>query len=244
MSRIVVCGDSFNTYDTRYPGLHWADQLGPHEVYRLARAGASNFSIWHQVVQSKKFNPDVVLVAFTSCPRVEFAIAEPDFFNDILVPWVQNTGRVVWDNIVNIKHVEKPTASPRDLETKLRKKMEESIDHAIPAGYKTDVFDEWARKFYIEPFEVLKNYLYIKATLDHLEHVGIRHYATLGGYSSFVGTTTQEIHIEFDKYASVLKLPNGWDHEQTLADPYFHIEDPAYHKNHAGVVLDLLSKAT
>ena len=241
MSRIVVCGDSFNTYDTRYPGLHWADQLAPHEVYRLARAGASNFSIWHQVVQSKKFNPDVVLISFTSCPRVEFAIAEPDFFSDILVPWVQSTGRVVWNNIVNIKHVEKPTANLRDLEAKLRKKMEESIDHAIPAGYKTDVFDEWARKFYIEPFEVLKNYLYIKATLDHLAQAGIQHYATLGGYTDFVGTTTQEICIEFDQYASVLKLPNGWDHEQKLADPYFHIEDPAYHKNHADLVLKLLS---
>ena len=70
MSRIVVCGDSFNTYDTRYPGLHWADQLAPHEVYRLARVGASNFSIWHQVVQSKKFDPDVVLISLpTNLPN-------------------------------------------------------------------------------------------------------------------------------------------------------------------------------
>jgi hypothetical protein len=224
VSRIVVCGDSFNTYDTRYPGLHWADQLAPHEVYRLARTGASNFSIWHQVVQSKKFNPDVVLIAFTSCPRVEFAIAEPDFF------------------------MEKTTASLRDLEIKLRKKMEESIDHAIPSvparqthGYKTDVFAEWARKFYIEPFEILKNYLYIKATLDHLEQAGIRHYATLGAYSYFVGTTIQEVCIEFEKYSSVLKLPNGWAHGEKLADPHFHVEDPVYHKDHADCVLKLLS---
>jgi hypothetical protein len=140
--------------------------------------------------------------------------------------------------------VEKPSANLHDLETKLRKKMEESIDHAIPAGYKTDVFDEWARKFYIEPFEVLKNYLYIKATLDHLEQAGIQHYATLGGYTDFVGTSTQGICIEFEKYSNVLKLPNGWKHEQKLADPYFHIEDLVYHQHHAGVVLDLISKAT
>ena len=240
-----MCGDSFNTYDPRYPGLHWADQLAPHEVYRLARAGASNFSIWHQVVQSKKFNPDVVLIAFTSCPRVEFTIAEPDFFSDILVPWVQSTGlsrqHAAWNNIGNIKYVEKPTANLRELEAKLRKKMEESIDHAIPAGYKIEVFNDWARKFYIEPFEVLKNYLHIKATLDHLEQAGIQHYATLGGYSDFVETATQEVCIEFGQYASVLKLPNGWEHKQRLADPYFHIEDPAYHKNHADLVLKLLS---
>ena len=242
--RIVVCGDSYNTYDPRYPGLHWADQLAPHEVYRLARAGASNFSIYHQVVQSKKFNPDMVLISFTSCPRVEFAIAEPDFFSDILVPWVQSTGRVVWNNIINIKHVEKPTATLRELETRLRKKMEESVDHAIPAGFKTDVFNDWARKFYIEPFEVLKNYLYIKATLDYLAEQGIPHYATIGGYQDFVGTVVQDIPLEFEKYASVLKLPNGWAHEQKLHDPYFHIEDPVYHQRHAGVVLDLISKAT
>jgi hypothetical protein len=238
--RIVVCGDSFNTYDTRYPGLHWADQLEPHEVYRLARAGASNFSIYHQVLQSKKFNPDVLLISFTSCPRVEFAIAEPDFFSDILVPWVQSTGRVVWNNIINFRHVEKPTATLRELEQRFRKKMEESVDHAIPAGYKTDVFDDWARRFYIEPFEVLKNYLYIKATLDHLAQHNIRHYATLGGYKDFVGTVVQDQMIEFDQYASVLQLPNGWDHEQKLHDPYFHIEDPEYHQHHAQLVLKLL----
>jgi hypothetical protein len=242
MSRIVVCGDSFNSYDERYVGLHWADQLAPHEVYRLARSGASNFSIWHQVVQSKKFNPDVVLVAFTSVPRIEYSLLEPDFFNDLIAPWLRLLPGSPWGGLKNIKNIEKPVADLRELEKQLTDKVIKSIDHAIPNGHTEDLFNEWARRFYIEPFEILKNYLYIKATLDLLKQNGITAYATLGAYKDFVGTIIQDVQIGFDEYANVLQLPNGWEHPNCKEDPLFHIKDPVYHKNHADIVLKLLER--
>jgi hypothetical protein len=240
MSRIVVCGDSFNSRDEKYAGLHWADQLAPHEVYRLARCGASNFSIWHQCVQSKKFNPDVVLVAFTSVPRVEYTLEEPDFFNDLIAPWLRLLPGSPWGGLTNVSVVEKPIADPRQLEKHLQDKVIKAIDHAIPMGHTQEMFDQWARHFYIESFEILKNYLYIKATIDHLQEAGIKVYATLGGYAGFVDSTIQDVQIDFVKYASVLQLPNGWVHPNCKAPPLFHIEDPVYHKNHADVVLKLL----
>jgi hypothetical protein len=69
---IVLCGDSYYDFDDRYPGLHWADQLSSHTVYRLAKGGSTNFLIWHQIQHVTHFNPDLVLISFTSSDRIEF----------------------------------------------------------------------------------------------------------------------------------------------------------------------------
>ena len=210
---ILVCGDSYNDFDTRYPGLHWADRLAPHTVYRLARGGASNFSIWHQVQYAIKFRPDLVLVAFTACPRVE-------------IPKLSNRASS-----------ETGTTDLQDKQWHYRNTIYNNVDHAI-ANYNNDMFLKWM-PYYIEEYEVLKNFLFIKSALDLLEKQNIQYYFTLGGFASNAGMV-DGVDVNFQEYHEHNILPNGYHHSDKLHDPYFHIADETWHADHARLVMSLL----
>ena len=241
--RIVICGDSFNTVDDRYPGLHWADRLAPHEVYRLARGGCSNFSIYHQVMQSSRFDPDVVLISFTNCPRIEFLASEPTFYSSLVEPWRKMVAKHSGYIKGMIKHEHKDIACFEDLEQQIQKDVS-PVEHCMPNG-NYHIFEQWFDKFYIESFDTLKNYLYITQTLQFLADTGCRHYASLGGIESFVGQTIQNVQIDFTKYQSVLVLPNAWKYpNRHHSEPIFHIKDADYHMNYATKLHALLADTT
>jgi len=69
--KIVVCGDSYMTQDTRCPGGHFSEMLAPHEVVNLARGGISNTGICFQLEQAAKLAPHVVIVGTTDSSRME-----------------------------------------------------------------------------------------------------------------------------------------------------------------------------
>ena len=213
MTTIVLCGDSYYDFDNRYPGLHWADRLSPHNVYRLARGGASNFSIWHQVQHATKFSPDIIFLSFTSCPRVEF-------------PKLTERKSVVTD-----------TVYLEDRQWHYCNNTYDNVDHALP-GYNNVKLLEWM-PYYIEEYEVLKNFLFIKSTLDFLKEIGIRYYFTLGEFNSNIGTVTG-IDVNFPDHAKYNILPNGWKHPDKKSNPYFHIADEQWHANHANLVKSLI----
>jgi hypothetical protein len=203
--RILLCGDSYYDFDERFPGLHWADQLNQHEVYRIARGGASNFSIYHQVQHAKFFNPDLVLISFTSIARIEYSKQPFDHFDLGLPP----------------EYIDKQWL--------YRNTMYKNIEHANP-GYNTQQYINWM-PYYIEEFESIKNGIYIKQSLDHLTKENIKFYYTLGGYN---GSFDLGAHAQFDI------LPNSWDHSEKLSNPYFHIQDPKWHADHAEFILNLI----
>lgn len=215
VKNILVCGDSYYDYDDRYPGLHWADRLAPHNVYRLARGGASNFSIWHQVQYSIEFDPDVIFVTFTSCPRNEFP------------------KRSEFKPVIKTKHLESKMWAYRNT-------MWENVDHFLPT-YNKDMFLNWM-PYYIEEYEILKNFLFIKATLDFLKEKKMKFYFSLGGFEDSMNSkTVLGIDINFDKYKEHNLLPNGWlSFPDRLLDPYFHIKDENWHASHAELVKSLL----
>jgi hypothetical protein len=223
MKNIVICGDSYYDYDDRYPGLHWTDRLNPHAVYRLARGGASNFSIWHQIRYSIKFKPDVVFITFTSCPRNEFRKRD------------------------EFKSIDTDSEYLEDKMWAYRNNMWKSVDHFLPT-YNKEMFVKWM-PYYIEEYEILKNYLFIKSALDFLKEQKIKFYFTFGGFlDSFGGfldsldcsPSVIGIDINFDEYKEHNILPNGWYHQERLADPYFHIKDETWHATHAELIKSLL----
>jgi hypothetical protein len=214
MKTILSCGDSYSAPDDKYPGLHWSEKLQPHTCYSIARGGASNFSIWHQVQQCAKFKPDVVLISFTSCPRIEFPKTK---FKNLLFA----------DNKLGLM----------DIKYDYCNTMHANIDHGLP-GYNTNEFANWL-PYYIEEYEVLKNFLYIKASLDFLKVNNIEYYYTLGGFSSKVGLVSG-IPVQFDEHSQFEKLPNGWLHPIKLMSPSFHIPDEQWHNDHAELVKSLL----
>lgn len=74
--KIIVCGDSFNQPDRRFPGEHWSEHLQStygHDIINLSLAGASDRVILLQILEAVKLSPD--LVVFNVSPhsdRVEF----------------------------------------------------------------------------------------------------------------------------------------------------------------------------
>jgi hypothetical protein len=213
MKTIVLCGDSYYDYDDRYVGLHWADRLSPHNVYRLARGGASNFSIWHQIQYSVKFNPDLVLISFTTCPRIEFPKS--------------NTQRPV---VATSSELE-------ELQWSYRNTVYDNVDHALPM-YNNEKFVSWL-PYHVDEYEILKNCIYIKSALDTLINNGIRFYFTLGGFSNIIQACKLS-YADFNMYSKFNLLPNGANHPNKLSNPYFHIEDEKWHHDHAELIKGLL----
>jgi len=209
--RILICGDSYYDFDERYNGLHWADNLTGHEVYRLARGGASNFSIYQQVKFSKYFSPDIVLVTFTAFPRVEF----------------------LRDEQVVDKEFTKKLLSNDDLNERMwfyRNTVYQTIDHALP-NYNDTIFKKWL-SYYIEPYEATRNSIYIKSALDLLSDNKVKYYYTLGG-------AVIDDDIDLSKHQTQELLPNSHQHPEKFSDPYFHIMDAEWHKKHTELVMEL-----
>lgn len=213
MKTVVLCGDSYYDFDDRFPGLHWADKLIDANVYRLARGGASNFSIWHQVQHSIKFSPDLVLITFTSCPRVEFPKSN------------SHTSLNLTSNDLE------------DMQWNYRNTIYENIDHALPK-HNRDKFLPWM-PYYIEEYEFLKNCIFIKSTLDFLIKNNTKFYFTYGEFEDTLRSQPATL-VDFTEYEQYNILPNGAHYHTKLLTPYFHIKDDDWHKQHADVVGGLM----
>jgi hypothetical protein len=98
--KILLCGDSFGTTDSRYPNLHFSEKITEKisdcEIINLSRGGASNALIEMQVHQGLQFNPDYAIVLFTNSCRNEYEINMSDFFQRSVKSWPKNTS---WENV-------------------------------------------------------------------------------------------------------------------------------------------------
>ena len=172
---IVVCGNNSHAVE------HWLDPARSHKIYRLARANASNFNILQQVLYSQKFKPDLVLICFAGHSELEYVAPEVDLLDtvrDYISQW--------WPK--NLK----------DLETHFHRRMDRYTASNCS-------IDAWAKGFYIEPFEILKSYLYITHALEWLSHENIAHWATLGDFECHRDQEIQNVQIKFDQFESVLR---------------------------------------
>ena len=70
--KIIVCGDSYLSADTKYPGTHFTELLArDHEYVNLARVGCSNSLIRLQVARALQLQPDLIIVSATDHRRFE-----------------------------------------------------------------------------------------------------------------------------------------------------------------------------
>jgi hypothetical protein len=201
MKTVVLCGDSYYDFDDRYPGLHWADRLTNCNVYRLAQGDASNLAIWYQIQHTPYFNPDLVLISFTSIGRIEFSKQ-------------------------SFTQLDMTLGANIDKQREYRVNMYDNIGYAN-AGYNKDKFINWM-PYYIKEFELLKNSLYVNSGLDFLTKHGIPFEFSAGGFTGTVENYTE-------------RLPNSWHHKEQLQDPWFHIRDEEWHKEHAKIVQEFIN---
>lgn len=206
MIDIVLCGDSYYDFDDRYPGLHWADQLDPYNVYRLAKGGSTNFLIWHQIQHVKHFEPDLVLISFTSSNRIEFP----------------NNKYKQFDLSAAETNIDK--------QWMYRNTMYENVKTANP-GYNKDTYINWM-PYQIEEFEELKDSIYIKDSLDFLTKNNIPYLFTLGGYAGKIDLTEyDEYNILPNGWNHPDKLSDPWFH---IRDTKWHQQHAEFIINHVG----------
>jgi hypothetical protein len=71
--RVFVCGDSFMSQDSNYPGEHFSEQL-EFDVTNLARPGVGNIDICMQLQQALTQHADFVVLGITDPGRTEIPI--------------------------------------------------------------------------------------------------------------------------------------------------------------------------
>lgn len=172
---VVVCGNDSHNLE------HWLDPAESHDIYRLTRTDASNFGILQQVLYSQKFKPDLVLVCFAGQSKLEYVVPE---FN--VLDAVRDRMRQWWPK--NLKNLETQFHRNTDLYTASNGSA-----------------DSWAKGFYIEPFEILKSYLYITHALESLSHAKIAHLVSLGDFEQYKDQEIQNVQIKFDQFKSVIR---------------------------------------
>ena len=75
--KVLICGDSFAEDDGRYPGLHFSQKIANSfpiidwKICNLALGGSSNLAIAQQLLQGMMYEPDFVILLFTSSNRIE-----------------------------------------------------------------------------------------------------------------------------------------------------------------------------
>jgi hypothetical protein len=75
--KVLICGDSFAQDDPRYPGLHFSQKIANSfpiidwKICNLASGGSSNRALAQQLLQGMMYNPDFVILLFTSSNRIE-----------------------------------------------------------------------------------------------------------------------------------------------------------------------------
>jgi hypothetical protein len=171
---VVVCGNDAHAVE------HWLDSADSHNIYRLARKDASNFGILQQVLYSQKFKPDLVLVCFAGPSNLEYVAPE---FN--LLDAVRERMQAWWPK--NLKNLETH--------------FHQDLDRYTASNGSAD---SWAKGFYIEPFEILKSYLYITHALESLSHAKIAHLVSLGDFEQYKDQEIQNVQIKFDQFKSVI----------------------------------------
>ena len=206
LKKVLICADSFGVIDTDFPALHFSekilDQTPPvFELHNLAHGGDSNALIVLQLLQGLQFDPDFVILLFTSTHRHEIDTNKNVYYpKDVSV-----------DALKEFRHDRYTTSSVMQ--------DNESISNLIKDWNTTVISDE---------FEIMKNYFLIHYCFQLLEKQNIPFCYSLGGmdkvdYSSIVNKNFIKNHI--NEYSSQALKINLWNHHCNQPRPYFHVNN-------------------
>ena len=182
MPKLIVCGDSFMTPITTYPGTHFseivAERLG-FELTAYSRGGMSNGGIAIQIDTAIKENPDLILVGTSLPDRIEYTLksggdCSPEFtVKDIQYkhwdsvsshyPWLNADPRLVSANLVEL--IGDTTTNPKDYAVNI-----ESCDEPFKTK---QAINDWFRYIYHPGWKIQTDQWMMYAMLHKLHLSGI-----------------------------------------------------------------------
>lgn len=208
MKKVLICGDSFCITDPSFPNLHWSEKLlNNHvdiEIINLAIGGCSNSMIAMQLLHGLQFNPDFVILSFTSSLRYEIEI------NPNQVPYNINKSECILEY----------------LESKYTNTNHESGQQYMPAVVKfLDTVGE--------DTETFKNYVHTSFCLDTLKARNIDFCYSIGGLQvqNDIQNFLKK-HFLLDnlyRYQQNELSLNLWNHSSYESQCWFHVEDNNIH---------------
>jgi len=206
LKKVLICADSFGVIDPDFQGLHFSEKIldktpPVFELHNLAHGGDSNALIVLQLLQGLQFDPDFVILLFTSTHRHEIDKNKNVYYpKDVSV-----------DALKEFSH-DRYTTSCRVLGNK-------SISNLV---------NDWNTTVISDEFEIMKNYFLIHYCFQLLEKQNIPFCYSLGGmdkvdYSSIVNKNFIKNHI--NEYSSQALKINLWNHHCNQPRPYFHVNN-------------------
>jgi len=209
MKKVLICGDSFCVTDPDYKNLHWSEKILDlteplFELHNLSHGGDSNALIVLQLLQGLQFNPDFVILSFTSTFRFELDKNTETKFDSFEINKL----------------------------TEFRHQRYTSTAYKQPDQTIQNIVDQWTSKIVSDEFELLKNYFLVSFCLTMLEKQKIPFCYSLGGldFTQDKKNYTEILNKNFIKnyiaeFTSNSLYTNLWNHPRTPDRPYFHIAD-------------------
>jgi hypothetical protein len=206
LKTVLICGDSFGVTDSDYPDLHFSEKISKStpavfELYNLSHGGDSNALIALQLMQGLQFNPNFVILLFTTPHRHE----------------IDNDIDAHCSTEVNLPAL---NAFRHDRYT---------TSCYVDSGSNQDkLIKTWNSEIISDDFEILKNYFLINYCLQLLEKTNIPFCYSIGGmantnYLSIINKNF--IKNYFNEYADKSLKINLWNHNSNKSRPYFHVDN-------------------
>jgi hypothetical protein len=215
--KIIVCGDSFYSDDSLYPGIHWTQQLlkfNPSlEIENLSVCGASNLLIHAQIDRAISSKPDYIIVNFTTSTRATIKYTDNKILPDLLDRFYKiNSEQNNNTDLISFPY------SGIDIFEEINKKQ-----NTLLKQYFLDCVDlDLAR---------LESYCMINSALNSLLDSNIKFLYCRGGFDHKKFLKPGDIRYDFLKFINFEIPINLWDYWTGSRDvhPYFHVLDEKIH---------------
>lgn len=209
MNNIVVCGDSFNVDDIKYPNIHWTTKFD--DLTNLSIPGASNLVIRLQIDKAIELTPKLIVVSFTSSMRTT-------------IKYNKQTKSNILDRIY---------CPPND------KKAFDLVSfpyagaelYNVLSNQQLNILKNYVTEFVDLDLLRLENYYIIKDALETLLQSGIKFSFSLGGFDHQSFTSNSQ--FDFSKFTQFQCPINLWDYCNVKKQlrPWFHVLDSNIHKD-------------
>jgi hypothetical protein len=211
---IYICGDSFGVPDDEYIGVSWPEKLSVllgdvATVNNLSMVAASNLLINLQVEYAIQQKPNFIIVLCTSVTRDEVTYNNNKQHEALLDRFYR------FDTLNNMD---------KDL-------VSYSLNTPHHAPFSKDqlsTLNQYKQSFFDLDLNIFKNKCIIENTLQKLVDSKIPFLFDQGGFEHKSYSNVTTYFQQYSKYKSALNL---WDYAASRKlRPYFHIDDPAAHK--------------